>query len=67
MVLSELKGVIDGHAKLVALAEATAERPAMEENLKVMRRPAAMTPLSEPEAAEEADVQELPRSVPGPR
>jgi cell division initiation protein len=70
VVLSELRGVVDTHTKLINLAEESAERPAMEENLAVMRRPQQVqpvAPLDEASEVDDADVQELPRTAPGSR
>jgi cell division initiation protein len=68
MMLSELRGVVDAHVKLISLAEQSAERPAMEEKLAVMRRPQQVqpvAPLGESADVDDADVQELPRTAPG--
>lgn len=65
---SELRGVLDTHRRLLDIADDAEARPKVEENLAVMRRPAPVAPLGKAEGfaeAEDADVQEMPRTVPG--
>lgn len=65
---SELRGVLDTHRRLLDIADDAEARPKVEENLAVMRRPASVAPLGKAEGfaeAEDADVQEMPRTVPG--
>jgi len=62
--LSQLKGMLDTHHRLLEIAaDEEHARPRVEDNLAVMRRPQQVEPLDDEDGGG-GDVQEMPRSLP---